>query len=142
MGFSNDRARHSLEVAKQMFEKALEQSGDELYAKKMFHLGLVHDIGYQFTENTKEHPHVGGLFLKEEGYEYWEEVYEHGNPMKMNLSVELWLLNWADMHTDAKGNRVSFDDRLCDIGERYGTDSKEYLLAKSVIIGLKGGSIL
>ena len=35
MGFSNDRANHSLEVAKQMYEKALEQTGDEFYARKI-----------------------------------------------------------------------------------------------------------
>lgn len=43
------------------------------------------------------------------------------------------LLNWADMHTDGKGNRVSFDERLDDIRKRYGSGSDEYLKAKSVI---------
>lgn len=144
MGFSNDRANHSLEVAKQMYEKALEQTSDELYAKKMFHLGIVHDIGYQFSENTKEHPHVGGLFLKEEGYEFWEEVYEHGNPDVDSPTQELMLLNWADMHTDGKGNRVSFEERLKDIKNRYGVDSVEYIRARTVIEKYErnGGSIL
>ena len=103
MAFSSDRANHSLTVAKQMYEKALEKTGDEFYAKKMFHLGLVHDIGYQFTENRKEHAHVGGEFLKEEGYEYWKEVYDHGDPnLTERPSDEWFLLNIADMHTDGK----------------------------------------
>lgn len=133
MAFSSDRANHSLTVAKQMYEKAMEKTGDEFYAKKMFHLGLVHDIGYQFSGNIIKHPLVGGEFLKFEGYEYWKEVCEHGNPSVINPSNELILLNWADMHTDGKGNRVSFGQRLKDIGERYGVESSEYQNAKVVI---------
>lgn len=122
-------------VAKQMYEMALERTGDEFYAKKMFHLGLVHDIGYQFTDNNKQHAHVGGEFLKEEGYEYWREVYDHGDPNLMERpSDECFLLNIADMRTDSKGNRVTFDERLKDIGERYGTKSDEYILARKLII--------
>ena len=138
MAYSSDRANHSLTVAKQMYEMALERSDDEFYAKKMFHLGLVHDIGYQFTDDNKEHAHVGGEFLKEEGYEYWEEVYDHGNPdITERPSDEWFLLNIADMRTDSKGNKVSFDVRLKDIGDRYGYDSREYKMAWTMIIRLQ-----
>ena len=138
MAYSSDRANHSLTVAKQMYEMALERTGDELYAKKMFHLGFVHDIGYQFTNNNKEHAHVGGAFLKEEGYEYWREVYDHGNPNLTDRPSDEWfLLNMADMQTDSKGNRVSFDERLKDIGERYGIESDEYILAKKITMLLR-----
>lgn len=134
MAFSSDRANHSLTVAKLMYEKALEKTGDEFYAKKMFHLGLVHDIGYQFTENNKVHAHVGGEFLKQEGYEYWKEVYDHGDPnLTERPSDEWFLLNFADMHTDGKGNRVTFDERLKDIGDRYGYESQEYKMAYTLI---------
>lgn len=138
MAYSSDRANHSLTVAKQMYEMALERSDDEFYAKKMFHLGLVHDIGYQFTDDNKEHAHVGGEFLKEEGYEYWEEVYDHGNPdITERPSDEWFILNIADMRTDSKGNKVSFDVRLKDIGDRYGYDSREYKMAWRMIIRLQ-----
>ena len=120
-----------------MYEKALKKTGDEFYAKKMFHLGLVHDIGYQFTDNNKEHAHVGGEFLREEGYEYWKEVYDHGDPNFTERPSDEWfLLNIADMQTDAKGNRVSFDERLKDIGDRYGFDSYEYLTARTLVMAL------
>lgn len=138
MAYSSDRAKHSLTVAKQMYEMALERSDEEFYAKKMFHLGLIHDIGYQFTENNKEHAHVGGEFLKEEGYEYWKEVYDHGNPnISYKPSDEWILLNVADMQTDSKGNKVSFDIRLKDIEERYGDDSQEYIMARTMISRLQ-----
>ena len=134
MAYSSDRANHSLTVAKQMYEKALEKTGDEFYARKMFHLGMVHDIGYHFTDNNKEHAHVGGEFFKEEGYEYWKEVYDHGNPnLTEKPSDEWFLLNMADMQTDSKGNRVTFDERLKDIGKRYGGESQEYKMAYELI---------
>lgn len=131
--FKGCRAYHSLAVAKLMYDKALQLTGNEFYAKKMFHLGMIHDIGYQFTENNKEHAKVGGSFLKAEGYEFWEAVYEHGNPEIQNLSTELDLLNWADMHVDGNGNMVSFEERLKDIATRYGEDTDEYRYAKAVI---------
>lgn len=140
MAYLSDRANHSLTVAKQMYEIALERSNDEFYAQKMFHLGLVHDIGYQFTNNNKEHAHVGGAFLREEGYAYWKEVYYHGDPSILELtqpSDEWFILNIADMQTDSKGNKVSFDVRLKDIGDRYGYDSQEYKMAKAMITKLQ-----
>ena len=73
------------------------------------------------------------MFLKEEGYGFWEEVYEHGNPDVESPTQELMLLNWADMHTDGKENRVSFEERLRDINNRYGVDSVEYTNAQLVI---------
>ena len=36
-------------------KRQYEQTGDEFYDRKMFHLGIVHDIGYQFSDNTKVH---------------------------------------------------------------------------------------
>lgn len=133
MSFSNDRIQHCLVVAKQMYNKALKESGNEQYANEMFHLGLIHDIGYQFTENVTEHAFIGGIALKNENYKYWEEVYEHGEPNVINPSKELLLLDWADMHTDAKGNIVSFNERINDIGTRYGFTSTQYKAAKEMI---------
>lgn len=135
--FTPDRALHSLEVAKQMYEKAIEETNDKLYAQKMFHLGLIHDIGYQFTDNKEDHPHIGGNILRHENYEFWKEVYQHGDPKVNNPSKELNLLNYADMHTDSKGNRVSFEKRLIDIKNRYGVSSKEYINASKIINDLK-----
>lgn len=130
MSFTNDRANHSLTVAKQMYTMALERTKDGFYARKMFHLGLVHDIGYQFTENNREHAHIGGEFLRDEGYEYWKKVYDHGNPDLLGEPSEEWfILNFADMTTDSKGNRVTMEERLKDIGSRYGYKSEEYLTA-------------
>lgn len=46
---------------------------------------------------------------------------------------ELKLLWWADMHVDAHGNLVSFDERLADISGRYGAESTEYNISKDIV---------
>jgi hypothetical protein len=136
--FSSNRALHSLTVANKMYEVALEKTNNEYYAKEMFNLGWLHDIGYQFTENNREHAHVGGEFLKSQGYKYWVEIYEHGvYKPDMNYSYEWFLLNSIDMQTDSKGNYIGYDGRLKDIGSRYFFNSDEYNNAEALIAYLK-----
>lgn len=47
-------------------------------------------------------------------------------------SDEWYILNIADMKTDSKGNRVTMEERLKDIGDRCGYESKEYLTARNL----------
>lgn len=133
MEFTDNRAKHSLGVAKRMYTEALAMTGDMKYAQEMFFLGWVHDIGYQFTSNNLVHAKVGGEFLREQGFDYWKEVYEHGDPKVENPSKELKLLNFADMHTDGAGNSVTFEDRLQDVARRYGENSIEYVVTSKLI---------
>ena len=44
----------------------------------------------------------------------------HGVYDPEHKSKELDLLNWADMHTDGNGKRVTFEERLNDIAKRRG----------------------
>lgn len=122
--FTENRAKHSLGVAQLMQEKALSETGDEKYAKEMFLLGWLHDIGYQWVD--ADHAKAGGKFLESVGYTYSPEVKYHGNPDVQNPTKELTLLNWADTHVDGEGNRASFEERLQDIGKRHGADSIAY----------------
>ena len=50
----------------------------------------------------------------------------HGDINTEYKSLELDFLNWCDMHIDSKGNFVSFDERLNDIKNRRGEESKAY----------------
>lgn len=45
--------------------------------QKIFVLGLNYDIGYEFGNNSN-HNIIGGKLLKENNYQYWQEVYYHG----------------------------------------------------------------
>ena len=100
-------------------------------------LGYLHDIGYGLSiENPKEHNRIGGLFLKKCFYNYWEEVFYHGEIDPTYESKPLILLNKADLQVDRCGNLVSPIERLKDIGNRHGVTSMAYknanILAKKL----------
>lgn len=65
MEMTEGRLKHSLEVARKMTKAVREQperySFDERGA---FALGMVHDIGYEFSAVQTEHAHIGGGILK------------------------------------------------------------------------------
>lgn len=82
-------------------------------------LGFNHDIGYEYSENGKNHNKIGGEILKSSGFKYWREVYYHGEITQEYSSQYLDILNCADMQIDKKGNDVGFEKRLEDIKNRY-----------------------
>ena len=75
--------------------------------------------------------------LRTTGYKYWHEVYHHGRPNYDYQCDELFTLNLADMQTDSRGNRVTLDARLADIGERYGNDAIQYTTAAALAEALR-----
>ena len=88
-----DRLKHSYSVAKKMVEtgKSIGLSDGEL--EELFILGFNHDIGYEYTENGKEHNKVGGELLRKSGFKHWKEVYYHGQLTKEYESLYLDILN-------------------------------------------------
>lgn len=132
---TSDRLNHIVAVARYMKDYCLKNGFDEYYCKEMFTLGILHDIGYEFCEHAK-HNIVGGELLEKQNYKYANEVKFHGVPNSNYSSLELDLLNCADMHTDGKGNYVTFDERLWDIKNRRGEDSDAYKNSKQIISDL------
>jgi len=132
-----DKLKHSLSVANKMVEigKTYDLSDSQL--QELFVLGLNHDIGYMFSDNGLNHNVVGGNILKENGYKYWREVYNHGNPNTDYSSLYLKILNMADMQINRYGNEVGYEKRLEDIKNRYGDNSKPYLCSKQIIDDIK-----
>lgn len=88
-----------------------------------FVLGILHDIGYEFSEKQQEHANKGGMILKEQGYRFWKEIFYHGTPQMEYDSAELWLLNFVDMITGPKGESMTISQRISDIADRYGKGS-------------------
>ena len=121
-----DRLKHSYAVARKMVEigKSRNLGAKELH--QLFVLGLNHDIGYAFPQEGIKHSEMGGIILKNSSYEYWEEVYYHGDPDADYESLYLDILNQADMQIDKFGNDVGYEKRLDDIKSRYGEDSSVY----------------
>ncbi len=126
MSFDANRNLHSLMVAKKMKELANSKHYDSDFAEDMFMLGLVHDIGYEFCNDKKLHNKVGGELLKRNGYNYYKEVYFHGDPNCSYSSIALDFLNTADLMTNQNGEYVSIENRLEDIKCRYGKSSVQY----------------
>ena len=131
-----DRLKHSISVARKMIEigRGYNLSDDEL--KDLFVLGVNHDIGYEYGDNSN-HAHIGGTILKNNNYKYWREIYYHGDINSEYTSLFLEILNRADMQIDKCGNDVGYDRRLEDIEKRYGKESKTYSDAKELIEKLK-----
>lgn len=127
MEITKDRLNHCLAVARKMRE--LVSAFPTKYSANpndAFILGFVHDIGYEFCTIQSEHAHIGGLQLKEQGFKYWKEVYYHGIPQEQYTSDMLSLLNYADMTTGPMGDYMTIQERISDIADRYGTDSRSY----------------
>jgi len=83
----SNRLLHSEQVANFMFSNThFPNNKEELYT-----LGLLHDIGYLFSNS--DHNIIGGNFLREQQYKYWKEVYYHGIPYPSYSSRILVELN-------------------------------------------------
>jgi putative nucleotidyltransferase with HDIG domain len=135
--FDEKRLAHSLAVAEKLYGLAKDKGIEENIARELFTLGFLHDIGYNFTNEKSEHESVGGELLRAVGYKYWKEVYQHGKPNIENPSEELDMLNYADMTTGRGGENVSLEERLKEIGERYGRGSEDYREAEEVVRRLR-----
>jgi len=124
----NNRDKHSRGVAILMKELAeIEKPGDIDFAEDMFLLGFLHDIGYTICENLENHARVGGELLKRNNYVYWEEILHHGKLTTEYSSCALDILNRADLLVNHIGERVTVDERLKSVSERYGSTSPQYV---------------
>ena len=124
---SENRWRHILGVARKCKKYAAKfKPNDCKYAEDMFLLGMLHDMGYEFMESNASHAAIGGEILKRNNYQYWSEVFLHGDETVDNMSDELFILNSADMPTGPNGEDFTFDERLAEIASRFGTDAQAY----------------
>lgn len=135
---SENKMKHSLQVARNMYELAKKAGLEESLCRQYFAVGILHDIGYEWDDNSK-HPDSGADVLKDIGCsgEVVHAVREHGNPDAERTDL-LDALNSSDMTSDFRGNKVGMDRRLDDIGSRYGKNSKQYLRSKRIVEKLSG----
>lgn len=129
MDISQDRLQHSIGVARKMYEISLQRGGNIEEAQKMFILGFVHDVGYEFCKTQNEHADVGAEILKLCGFQYSDEVKYHGKVQNDYSSEELYILNVADFLVGSDGRPCSAEDRLEGIAQRYGENTSQYIEA-------------
>lgn len=124
---SESRWRHILGVARKAKILADKVKPNNVqYAEDMFLLGIMHDLGYEFIESNASHAAIGGEILKRSGYQYWQEVTQHGDETVDDMTDELFILNCADMSTGPNGEDFTFDERLKEIASRFGKDTDAY----------------
>lgn len=97
---------------------------------EMYTLGLVHDIGKLY--DNEKHAELGSKIMQNTGYKYCDEIFYHGKYQKEYKSKALILLNIADLLVDSEGKMVKVEDRLLDIGVRYGFTSNQYVMAEKL----------
>ena len=145
IGISENRLRHSIGVARKAYNLSKEMGYAEEFARRMFMLGYIHDIGYEFSTKQEEHPAksaellsllAGGINNPITDNEV-NAIREHGQ-YPVHNTLEYKILNMADMLVNSKGEEVSVSQRLEDIKERYGEHSDQYLTACDIcyFIGL------
>lgn len=133
---NEQRLKHSVLVAKKMVQIATQMNLSQQEKEICFLIGYLHDVGYQFT-NNENHNRIGGEMLKNTGFQYWQEIYFHGEIDVEFHSKYLDILNQADMQIDLCGNDVGYDKRLEDIKKRYGKNSVTYQKCHELIKRLK-----
>lgn len=119
----NATANRAYEIATTIFGKTEDQ------ARQLYILGLLHDVGYAF--DPADHAHAGGRVLADLGFAT-DAVYDHGDPNVGVMDDDLLIVNAADMTTSPTGAPMRMEDRLRDIGERYGADSPHLACARAV----------
>lgn len=136
-GLKENRLRYIVGVARKCYSLALERGHDEDFAKKMFMIGYLHDVGYEFTERNYGHPEESASLAKLIGCstDVVQTIEKHGKYGNTN-DEEYVILNTADMLIDKDGNEVDVYERLEDIKKRYGEWSDTYLTACDICYSL------
>jgi len=122
------RIAHMHGVAEYMYANAEKYN---LNKEEMFIVGLLHDIGYLYGKPG--HAKNGAKLLESMGFKYAEEIGLHGTIPQEGISDVLRLLLEADLSIGTDGSLVGYDERLKNIGERLGKESKEYKIAENTV---------
>ena len=135
-----NRIKHMLSVARKCYMLAKEKYQiSEEDARKYFLMGLIHDIGYEFSREASEHPDIGADILESAASKEWfsdqdwlamiNAIRHHGKTTQYEYTIADYILNEADLTVDSQGNNVSIEERIEDIRVRYGNESRQHLNA-------------
>lgn len=120
------RADHCLGVARRCYELAKEEGYNEYTCRKLFLIGYLHDVGYEFSNENSEHNKIGfDMIYNLTGYKC-DAILSHGKLDCDFSDLETRILNTADMTVNSFGNKCTVYERLMDIKRRYGRESEVY----------------
>lgn len=130
---TEDRIKHMLAVARKCEKLAKEKfnmSGEK--QKVAFVIGLLHDIGYEYTD-AANHEVVGAVILEMAGFGHYSDIIRyHGFADTELRSTYLDVLNIADLTTSNKGEDCTVEDRIRYIESVYGDNSFNAINAKKL----------
>lgn len=134
IGISDNRMQHIVAVARKCYKLAKTKHGmNETDAQKAFLMGFLHDIGYEFSEKSTEHPAKGIEMLSSFTNMEWGQmlfaILTHGKPQQYIGTVYQTILNEADLTIDHIGTEVTMEQRCNEIKDNYGEQSTQYLNA-------------
>ena len=138
MEISDDRIHHILAVARRCYDISKEAGCSEYFARKMFMIGYLHDVGYEFSEIQGEQKDISCdliLSLGEIDKKVIHAIKNHGK--NVENSLESQILNQANLEIDHKGRFVGCQKRLEDMKKRYGEDSTQYIDSYKLALKLK-----
>lgn len=97
----------------------------------MWMIGWNHDIGYEFSQTSKEHNEISTSLCQAVGIydnNVLKAIQFHGEIT--SIDTDEWrILNIADLTIDSKGHNVPIMVRLDEIQKRYGKTSSQYINA-------------
>lgn len=132
IGISEDKLHHILGVARRCYEIAKEREYSEEDARRLFMIGWIHDVGYEFSERFEEHPKISDNMISTLVKHGNFAVRNHGSVDLGYSDRELEILNIADLTVDHKGNKCTIEERLKGIEDRFGKDTDSYKNAKKL----------
>lgn len=142
---SKERIVHMHCVAELMYKYADQFDCKYLTKEELYHLGLVHDIGY--LNGKKDHEEKGAELFNPDSTMYhciyWhgttpqEYMKHYGYASKDDIPGELILLWCADMMVvscgEHAGECVGYEGLLENIKETYGEGSRSYKICNDTI---------
>lgn len=120
---------------KSSYDIILELIPEEGTCSKLKNTVLYHDIGYSNEaafENSDDHNLKGYLFWQGKNVVHEKAILFHSRFSEVILTCEdidvlaTYIVDYCDIHSGPQGQRVSIDERIDEIGKRYGEDSLVY----------------
>ena len=144
---TDEKLHHILGVARKCYAIAKSNGEPEDFCRKMFMIGWMHDVGYEFLPdgNATGHPKVSEemyLSCLDPTTQAVNEFSNTSNAIQFHghlpdiVSKEWMILNMADMTIDHTGKEVDVHERLDSIKKRRGQETYELAYKVAQKVGL------
>lgn len=125
------KLQRNLALAKKCYNLARDRSFNDTFCKKMFMIGLLYNIGYEFEKDhnlaIKESCRLIELFGGSLDNATKNAIMYCGVNVTLDMQSDEWkILNIANLTTDNNGYDISIEKRLFETKKKYGDNSKEY----------------